>query len=55
MSKNWEIEKLLSELIRGIVFLPLHFGNIDRIEKVKKIWCGKNFENIKNRRCNVKF
>lgn len=36
-----KIKKLVSELMDGIVFLPLYSGNMERIERVKRIWRGK--------------
>ena len=49
---NKKIKKLLSELMDGIVFLPLHSNNIERVERVervKRVWVGK-IKNIKEKK-----
>ena len=40
MSKK-EIKKGIRDLMEGIVFLPLHSGNVERMERVKRVWIGK--------------
>ncbi len=34
-------KKGIKELMEGIVFLPLHSGNVERVERVKRVWIGK--------------
>ena len=35
------LKKTLKELMEGIVFLPLHSGNVERVERVKRVWIGR--------------